>query len=96
MEAITVEQIRKQIYLGDFTNDDINMIVQACQYARAQLARQNINTIRAGHHVQFRNAKTGRNITGEVLKVGRKFLTVREHGMSWGNWRVPANMVEVI
>ena len=96
MEAITVEQIRKQIYLGAFTYDDINMIVQACQYARAQLARQNINTIRAGHHVQFRNAKTGRNITGEVLKVGRKFLKVREHGMMFHTWRVPANMVEVI
>ena len=90
------QQICQQIMFGNFSNDELNGIVQAIQFARASITKANIATIRAGSNVEFTSSKTGRKITGQVTKVGRKFLTVREHGMSWGNWRVPANMVEVI
>jgi len=96
MQQNTLEQIRSQIMFGTFTYDEINTILQACQFARAQIARQNIRSVRAGSNVQFWSSKTGKNITGQVTKVGRKFLTVREHGMMFHTWRVPANMVEVV
>lgn len=90
------QQICQQIMFGNFSNDELNGIVQAIQFARSSIAKANIATIRAGSNVEFTSSKTGQKVTGQVTKVGRKFLTVREHGMSWGNWRVPANMVEVI
>ena len=89
------QQVCHQIMFGNFSNDELNGIVQAIKFARASIAKANIATIRAGSNVEFTSSKTGRKITGQVTKVGRKFLTVREHGMSYGNWRVPANMVEV-
>lgn len=90
------QQICQQIMFGNFTNEELNGIVEALKFARANLAKSTIRSIKPGVHVQFTSSKTGKNITGEVTKVGRKFLVVREHGMSYGNWRVPANMVEVL
>ena len=90
------QQIVQQIIFGNFTNQELNGIVEAVKFARASITKLNIRTIRAGTSVQFTSSKTGKNITGEVTKVGRKFLIIREHGFSYGNWRVPANMVEVI
>lgn len=96
MNDLSQQDVIKYIMFGNLTNDQLNNIVDAVRFVRANIAKVNIRTIRAGANVQFTSSKTGKNITGEVTKVGRKFLTVREHGMSWGNWRVPANMVEVI
>jgi exosome complex RNA-binding protein Csl4 len=90
------QQICQQIMFGNFTNEELNGIVEALKFARASLAKSTIRSIKPGTDVQFTSSKTGKNITGEVTKVGRKFLVVREHGMSYGNWRVPANMVEVL
>ena len=90
------QQIVQHIMFGNLSNEQLNNIIDAVKFARANIARVNISTIRAGTSVQFTSSKTGKNITGEVTKVGRKFLIIREHGVSYGNWRVPANMVEVI
>lgn len=95
-QLTTHQQVCQTIMFGNFTNDELNGIVEALKFARASLAKSTIRTIRTGASVQFTSSKTGKNITGEVTKVGRKFLVIREHGMSWSNWRVPANMVEVI
>jgi hypothetical protein len=92
----TQQQICQQIMFGNFTNEELNGIVDALKFARANLVKSTIRSITTGVNVQFTSSKTGKNITGQVTKVGRKFLVVREHGMSYGNWRVPANMVEVI
>ena len=97
MQQLSAQQeIVQKIMFGNFTNDELNGIVEAIKFARASITKQNIRTLRAGANVQFTSSKTGKNITGEVTKVGRKFLIIREHGLSYGNWRVPANMVEVI
>lgn len=90
------QQVCQAIMFGNFTNEELNGIVDALKFARANLAKSTIRSIKPGVSVQFTSSKTGKNITGEVTKVGRKFLIVREHGVSFGNWRVPANMVEVI
>ena len=97
MEQLThQQQIVQHIMFGNLSNEQLNNIIDAVKFARAKIARVNISTIRAGTSVQFTSSKTGKNITGEVTKIGRKFLIIREHGVSYGNWRVPANMVEVI
>ena len=90
------QQIVQHIMFGNLSNEQLNNIIDAVKFARANIARVNISTIRAGTSVQFTSSKTGKNITGEVTKVGRKILIIGEHGVSYGNWRVPANMVEVI
>ena len=90
------QQVCQQIMFGNFTNDELNGIAEAIRFARASITKANISTIRPGCSVQFKSSKTGKNITGDVTKVGRKFVVVREHGMSYGNWRVPANMLEII
>ena len=96
MQQLTTQQIVQHIMFGNLSNEQLNNIMDAVKFARANITKSNIRTIRAGTSVQFTSSKTGKNITGEVTKVGRKFLIIREHGFSYGNWRVPANMVEVI
>ena len=90
------QQIVQHIMFGNFTSEELNGIVQAIQFARTNLSKANIRTIRAGASVEFTSSKTGKNITGQVTKVGRKFLIIREHGMSYGNWKVPAHMVTIL
>ena len=90
------QQVCQQIMFGNFTNDELNGIAEAIRFARASITKANINSIRAGISVQWKSSKTGKTVTGEVTKVGRKFVIVREHGMNFSNWRVPANMLEVI
>ena len=91
-----VDQIRSAILTSNLSNEDLNSIIDVVKFVRTQLGRSTINTIRVGSNVQFTSSKTGKNITGTVTKIGRKNLIIREKGMSYGNWRVPANMVEVI
>jgi hypothetical protein len=43
--------------------------------------------------VNFYNSKTGQNLTGVVMKIAIKYVTVRS---SQGLWRVPANMLTVV
>jgi exosome complex RNA-binding protein Csl4 len=90
------QQVCQQIMFGNFTNEELNGVVEAIKFARANLTKSNIRSIRQGCNVEFTSSKTGKNVTGEVTKVGRKFLIIREHGFSYGNWRVPANMVTVV
>ena len=97
MKQLTAQQqVCQQIMFGNFTNEELNGIAQAIQFARASITKANISSIRAGAHVEWKSSKTGKTVTGEVTKVGRKFVVVREHGMSFSNWRVPANMLTVI
>lgn len=95
-QITTQQQVVQHIMFGNLSNDELNNIIDAVKFARANIAKVNIRTIRAGTSVQFTSSKTGKNVTGEVTKVGRKFLIIREHGVNYGNWRVPANMVQVI
>ena len=96
MTMTNVDQIRSAILTSSLSNEDLNNIIDVVKFVRTQLGHNNIKTIRIGSTVKFTSRKTGKNITGTVTKIGRKNLIVRENGMSCGNWRVPANMVEVI
>jgi hypothetical protein len=92
----TIQEINRAIVSGSFTNEQLVTISDAIRFARANLTKAKISTIRAGASVQFKSSNTGKLVTGDVTKVGRKFVIVREHGTSYGGWRVPASMLEVI
>jgi exosome complex RNA-binding protein Csl4 len=85
-----IQQINSSIMFGSFTNDELNSIVSAVTFARAQLLKQAKNSFVRGSKVKFTSSRSGQVVIGEVTDVKRKFIHVRS-GMT--NWRVPANML---
>ena len=87
----TIQDVNSAIMFGDFTNEQLNSIVQAIKYRRAQLTKEKVRSFWNGDNVKFVNPKTGRVHVGVVAKVKIKYISVRE-----GNslWNVPANMLE--
>lgn len=90
---LTIQQINSAIITQEWTNDNLSSMIQAIKYARAQLGRAAIVTMRVGDNVNFTNSKTGRNLTGVVMKVAQKYVTVKTVE---GLWRVPAVMLTKI
>jgi hypothetical protein len=92
MTYATIQEVNTAIMFGDFTNEQLNSIVSAVQYARAQLGKQKIREFRKGDTVKFTSAKRGGLVVqGIVTKVAIKYVTVKDGVMLW---KVPANMLE--
>ena len=91
MTYATIQEVNSAIMFGDFTNEQLNSIVSAVQYARAQLGKQKIRTFTKGDTVKFHSTKRGVTVTGTVTKVAIKYVTVKD-GVTL--WKVPANMLE--
>jgi hypothetical protein len=91
MTYATIQEVNTSIMFGNFTNEQLNSIVSAVQYARAQLGKQKIRTFTKGDTVKFHSTKRGVTVTGTVTKVAIKYVTVKDGTMLW---RVPANMLE--
>ncbi len=93
----TIQEINSTIIAGNFTNDQLNGIIQAVKFARNQIATKNKFTFVKGTKVKFVSSKSGQYIVGTVEDVKRKFVHVRENTsgrLTSGVWRVPANMLE--
>lgn len=93
---MTLQEINRAIIAGTFSNEDLNSIGDAIKFARTQIAQKNKFTLRTGSQVKFTSSKSGQIVLGTVEKVNRKFIIVRENGKAFGNWRVPANMLEAV
>ena len=91
---VSINDINHTILAGNFTNEQLNSIGMAVQFARNQLSRKTKASLRLGDNVNFYSSKMGRDYTGEVIKIARKYVTVRSPGN--GLWRVPANMLTVV
>ena len=92
MTYATIQEVNTAIMFGDFTNEQLNSIVSAVQYARAQLGKQKIRTFTKGDTVKFTSAKRGGLVVqGTVTKVAIKYVTVKDGATLW---KVPANMLE--
>jgi hypothetical protein len=92
MTYATIQEVNTAIMFGDFTNEQLNSIVSAVQYARAQLGKQKIRMFTTGDTVKFTSAKRGGLVVqGTVTKVAIKYVTVKDGVMLW---KVPANMLE--
>lgn len=92
-----IQDVNYSIMFGSFTNDQLNSIISAVKFARAQLVKQAKNSFTVGSKVKFASSKSGKTVIGEVEKVNRKFIIVREKSSNFYSmqWRVPANMLEM-
>jgi selenophosphate synthase len=88
-----IKAIKSAIMFNGMSNADLDEIVQAVRYARAQAAKVNIRSFWNGDQVKFVNPKTGRSHVGVVTKVKIKNISVREGSVVWN---VPANMLEAV
>ena len=87
------QTINAEILQGRLSNDELSSIIDSVKYARAKLTRHTIRGLCVGDNVNFNSAKQGRNVTGVVMKIAIKYVTVRTAS---GLWRVPANMLTLI
>jgi hypothetical protein len=88
---MNVDRINTAIISGNLTNDELSTVIEAVRYARSRLGKQTIRSLTAGDSVGFTN-KAGVYVTGSVVKVAIKYVTVRT---SAGLWKVPASMLTV-
>jgi hypothetical protein len=90
---MNVTQINTAILRGTWSNTELDSMIQAVKYARSQLGQSVKYTLRVGDNVNFTSSKTGRTVTGHVVKIAIKYVTVRTVE---GLWKVPANMLTKI
>ena len=90
---MNIMQINTAILQGGFTNNELTSIIDAVKFARARLTDQTKRSLSIGDNVNFTSSKTGRHVTGVVVKIAIKYVTVKT---VQGAWRVPANMLSKI
>jgi hypothetical protein len=90
---LTIQEVNRAIMLQDWTNTELSSMIDAVKWNREQLSKRIKRSIGVGDTVNFTSSKTGRNVTGTVMKVAIKYVTVRTID---GMWRVPANMLTVV
>jgi len=88
---MNLKQVNTAIMQGDWTNDDLNSMIEAVKWRRAQLARTVKKELRPGTAVRFNSQKMGGMVQGTLMDVKIKFATV---DTARGRWRVPINMLE--
>ena len=90
---MNIMQINTEILQSNFTNDQLTSIVDAVKFARARLTERNKRSLRIGDTVNWNSTRSGHNVTGVVMKIAIKFVTVRTAA---GLWKVPANMLTLV
>ena len=92
MQKLTkIQEINQAIMFGEFTNVELESMINAIKFARASIADINKNQFRVGSQVKFRSNRNGVTYTGTVEKVKIKYILVRTNV---GMYNVPANMLE--
>ena len=91
---MNVDRINSAIIQGNLTNDELTTVIDAVKFARARLTEQTKRSLHIGDNVHFNSTKLrGAGVTGVVVKIAIKFVTVKTIS---GLWRVPANMLTVV
>jgi hypothetical protein len=90
---MNITQINTAIIQGTFTNTELASIIDAVKFNRARLTEKTKRELRIGDNVNFTSSKSGQNVTGVVIKIAIKYVTVKT---ITGLWRVPANMLTKI
>ncbi len=86
-----IKQVNSAIMFGDFTNDELNSIIDAIKFKRASMQKTARYTLTVGTKVQFTSTKTRQTVQGTISKVALKYATV---STDRGLWKVPMNMLE--
>jgi len=92
MTQLSIQDVNSAIMFGSFTNEQLDSILAAVKYRRAQVARENKRSIMIGDVVKFVNPRSGRTHQGNVVKINIKNVKVRE---GFTTWNVPASMLSV-
>lgn len=87
---MTAQEIIREIRVGRFTNEELNEMGRAIQFARRQLGQEVKQDLRPGLTVYFKD-RYGSRITGTVDSVKIKNAVVTT---ARGRYRVPCNMLE--
>jgi hypothetical protein len=90
---LSIQEVNRAIMLQEWTNTELSSMIDAVKWNREQLSKRIKRSIGVGDTVNFTSSKTGRNVTGTVMKVAIKYITVKTID---GLWRVPANMLTVV
>jgi len=88
-----IKQVNSAIMFGDWSNIELQSMIDAVKWARASLAKSVKNGLSIGDTVEFTSSKNGMTYQGTVSKIAIKFVTVKT---ATGLWRVPANMLTVV
>lgn len=97
MSQLTIQDVNSTIMFGSFTNEQLESIIAAVKFRRAEISKSVKRSIVKGATVKFYNNRMGCEMTCTVEKVAIKYITVRANsGGPGGLWRVPANMLTVV
>jgi len=88
-----VKEINNAIMFGGLNNEQLESVIAAVKFARAQLTQQTRRSLRIGDNVKFTSNRNGVTYTGTVKKIAIKFVTV---GTGNSLYKVPANMLETV
>ena len=90
---MNIQTINTEIINGGWTNAELLSMTDAIRFARKRLTERNKASLTLGDTVNFTSTRTGRNVTGVVVKIAIKYVTVRTLE---GLWKVPANMLNKV
>ena len=90
---MNAKEVAHAISFGSWTNEDMNLFVDAIKFARAQLGRQTKHSLRVGDSVKFTSNRNGVTYRGTVDKIKIKYVLVNT---AQGRFNVPANMLEAV
>ena len=90
MSMATIQQVNEAIMFGNFTNDQLNSVVAALKYARAQMTKEKARSFMQGDKVRFHSR--GNTFFGVIERVKLKNAFVRVGNAS--RYNVPLNMLE--
>jgi small-conductance mechanosensitive channel len=90
---MNIQTINTAIINGGWTNAELMSMTDAIRFARKRLTERNKASLMLGDTVNFTSTRTGRNVTGAVVKIAIKYVTVRTLE---GLWKVPANMLNKV
>ena len=91
----------QKLKLVDILNDILHMdrdaidrVIGAVKMRRDQLHFANTKTFKTGDRVEFTSSRSGRVITGSVIKAKIKYILV--HSDNNQRWNIPGGMLRLI
>ncbi len=90
---MNIQTINTAIINGTWANEDLMSMMDAIKFKRKLLTERTKASLMLGDTVNFTSTRTGQNVTGTVVKIAIKYVTVRT---AQGLWKVPANMLSKV
>lgn len=90
---MNIQTINSAIINGTWANEELMSMIDAIKFKRKLLTERTKAQLAIGDNVNFTSTRTGQNVTGVVVKIAIKYVTVRT---VQGLWKVPANMLSKV